>query len=26
VLIEATDRGEGLPTATVAVGPVRLSC
>jgi len=26
VLIEATDRGEGPPTATVAVGPVRLSC
>jgi len=26
VLIEATDRGEGLPMATVAVGPVRLSC
>ncbi len=26
VLIQATDRGEGLPTATVAVGPVRLSC
>ena len=26
VLIEATDRGEGLATASVAVGPVRLSC
>jgi hypothetical protein len=26
VLIEATDRGEGAPTASVAVGPVRLSC
>jgi hypothetical protein len=26
VLIEATDRGEGTPTASVAVGPVRLSC
>ena len=25
-LIEATDRGGGLPTAAVAVGPVRLSC
>ena len=25
-LIEATDRGEGPPTATVAVGPVRLTC
>jgi len=25
-LIEATDRGEGPPTATVAIGPVRLSC
>ena len=25
-LIEATDRGEGLPAAAVAVGPVRLSC
>ena len=26
VLIEATDRGEGALTASVAVGPVRLSC
>ncbi len=26
VLIEATDRGEGPLTASVAVGPVRLSC
>ena len=26
VLIEATDRGGGAPTASVAVGPVRLSC
>ena len=25
-LIEATDRGGGLPTAAVAAGPVRLSC
>ena len=25
-LLEATDRGGGLPTATVAIGPVRLRC
>jgi hypothetical protein len=26
VLIEATDRGEGAPTASVAAGPARLRC